>query len=101
MDCFVGYAPRNDGVYPSLRAKRSNPESAVVLRTLALCSLFHIRDSSRHAELLAAHFGEHGDAFADLLVRWTGKAQPQPAAGIGLVGRPFRPRVDGDAGGES
>ena len=28
------------------------------------------------------------------------KTQPQPAAGIGLVGRPFRSRIDGDAGGE-
>ena len=33
-------------------------------------------------------------------MRGAGEAQPQPAAGIGLVGRPFRPRIDGDAGGE-
>jgi len=30
--------------------------------------LFHIRDSGRHSELLAAHFGEHGDALTDLVV---------------------------------
>src|SRR4030081_800470 len=66
---------------------------------LSFCPPLDIRDPCRHAEFPAAHFGEHGDAFADLLVGWTGEAQPQPAAGIGLVGGPFRPRVDGDAGG--
>ena len=39
-------------------------------------------------------------AFADLLVRGTGKAQAQAAAGAGLVGRPFRSRIDRDAGGQ-
>src|ERR1700704_3456641 len=62
--------------------------------------LLYIRASYRHAELFSAHFREHGDAFADLLMRWTGKTQPQPAAGIDLVGRPFRSRIDGDAGGK-
>jgi hypothetical protein len=60
----------------------------------------HIGYSRRHAEFPAAHFGEDRDAFADLLVRGAREAEPQLAAGINLVGRPFRSRIDGDAGGE-
>ena len=33
-------------------------------------------------------------------MRRVGKTQPQPAAGMGLVGGPFRSRIDGDPGGE-
>src|SRR4051794_30880097 len=74
--------------------------SGARLRTSSPCSLLHIGAAFGHAELLAADFREHGDALADLFVRGTGETQPQAAAGIGLVGRPFRPGVDGDAGGE-
>src|SRR6267154_6855744 len=81
---------------PALKASRA------ARRLIASASrpLLHIRDSGGHAELLAADLGEYRDTFADLLMRWIGEAQPQPAAGIGLVGGPFRSRIDGDAGGE-
>src|SRR5215472_15594956 len=60
---------------------------------------FHIGDALRHAEFLAAHLGERRDAGADRLVRRIGEAEPHAALGIGLVGRPFGPRIDRDAGG--
>src|SRR5450631_3560381 len=62
--------------------------------------LLHIRDSGGHAEFFSAHFGQHGNALADLLKGGVRKTQTQTAAGIGLVGGPFRPGVDGDAGGK-
>ena len=38
-------------------------------------ALLHIGNSFRHTKCLAADFGEHGDALADLLVQGAGKAQ--------------------------
>ena len=63
-------------------------------------SPLHIRDTRRHAEFAAADFRERGDAGADRLMRGIGEAQPGAAFAVGLVGRPFRAGIDGDAGGK-
>src|SRR6266403_2050924 len=84
-----GYSPRE-----------GNSPKPVLNRPLRANLFLDIGDPRRHAEFPAAHLGEHGDALADVLVRRTGEAQPQPAAGVGLVGGPFRSRVDRDAGGK-
>lgn len=47
---------------------------------LTLGAPLYIGAAGRHAELLAADFGQHGDAFADLLMRGARKAQPQARA---------------------
>src|SRR6476469_1650145 len=53
-----------------------------------------------HAELPAANLGEQRDARADFIVGRAGEAKPDAASAVGLVDRPFRSRVDVDAGGE-
>ena len=60
------------------------------------CSTFALL--SRHAEFPAADLGERGDALAHRVLGRIGEAEPQPALAVGLVRRPFRPRIDGDAG---
>src|SRR6476646_9557424 len=60
-------------------------------------ALLHIGNPRRHAELAPADLRQRGDPLADVLVRWTGEAEPHPALAVALVGRPFRPRIDGDA----
>src|SRR5581483_12461649 len=87
-----------------MRQSRRKPTSPASIRNhpsrSALRAPLHIGDADGHAEFLAADVGEHGHAFADLLLGGAGKAEPQPAARIWLVGRPLRPRIDRDAGGE-
>src|SRR5215470_4323257 len=63
-------------------------------------ALRHIGNARRDAELLVADFGEHRDAGADLLDRRAREADPQPTPAMCRVGRPFRPWIDRDAGGE-
>src|SRR5690349_24717969 len=81
-----------------------SPEPARASRTmrphLPPRALLHIGAAGRHAELPAADIGQHGDALADLLMRGAGKAQPEATARMGLVDRPFRARIDGDASGK-
>ena len=60
-------------------------------------ALLHIGAPRRHAELAPAHLRERRDALADGFVRGTGEAEPHPALAVALVGRPFRPGIDGDA----
>jgi len=50
---------------------------------LCLNLLLHICAPGRHAEFLSAHFGQHGDALADLFMGGARKTQPQTAAGMG------------------
>src|SRR4051812_26855334 len=60
-------------------------------------ALLHIGNSRRYAELAPADLRQRGDPLADFIVRGTGEAEPHPALAVALVGRPFRPRIDGDA----
>jgi len=69
-------------------------------RELRAGAALDVGDAFRHAELATADLGEHADALADRLHGGTGETKPQPALAVGLVGRPIRSRVDGDAGGE-
>ena len=57
-------------------------------------------DPRRHAEFPAAPSASTATPSRICSCDGLCKAQPQPAAGIALVGRPFRPRIDGDAGGK-
>src|SRR5580704_18509906 len=52
----------------------------------------------RDAGLLVADPGEGGDALADLLLGGQAEAEPQPRLRGGAVDRPFRTRIEGDAG---
>src|SRR5581483_11443194 len=87
-----------------MRQSRRKPTSPASIRNhpsrSALRPPLHIGDADGHAELSTADVGQHGNALADLLFGGAGEAKPQPAARIWLVGRPFRPRIDRDAGGE-
>ncbi len=93
---------RVEGRLPRATDSRRAKEMALALlnRPLRANLLLDIGNPRRHAEFPAAHLGKNGHALTDLLARWTGKAQPQPAAGMGLVGGPFRSRVDRDTGGK-
>src|SRR5438105_1237118 len=84
--CCCGWRPRSTAASP--RRPDLGPR------------LLYVRAAARHAELLATDLRQHGDALADLLMCRARKAQPQARAGVALVGRPFRPRIDRDAGGE-
>src|SRR5262245_57762327 len=86
---------------------RSNPRRVTIV-VLPACSLaracaissprglLHVGAAHRHPELAPADVGEHGHALPDRLVRGAGEAQPHAAPAVGAVGRPFRPRIDGD-----
>src|SRR5262249_59264673 len=67
---------------------------------LSAGAALYIGDAFRHAELAAADLGKHANALPDRLHGGTGETKPQPALAISFVGRPIRPRIDGDASGE-
>src|SRR4029077_19458827 len=52
------------------------------------------------AGLLVADPGKAGDAFADFVLGRRAEAQPETRFGGLAIARPFRPRVEGDAGVE-
>src|SRR5450432_582122 len=62
--------------------------------------LLYVRAPGRHAELPPAHIRERSHALAYLFRAGAGEAQTQAALGVGLVGRPFGARIDGDTGRE-
>src|SRR5437764_9618567 len=51
-----------------------------------------------NAEFVVADLRERGDAVADLLLCRQREAEAQPRLGIVAIDRPFRPRVERDAG---